>query len=495
MKKILHLKKSILSVSIALLISTNSMASDDKPSSDEPSTVSGVITSLDGITVNGVKYDSDDTEININGSEGSENQLNVGDIITLQGRSGRDGDSTTTISSSNALTGYTIDTSGLNSNGTGRINVMGQTVNITPETIFNSSDITTISDLAVNDIVKVQGFSNGNGTITATRIETIADQSKTSVEGMIRSLDTSNMSFMLGTLKVMFGNADELPSNLANGMFIQATTRSAPTGNLENGVVMNASKIKERSKPGTNRGSRGNKVKIQGVVSNITENSFDLNGSPVDISSLKKDNEFNMASLVNAMIVTVEGTIGSEGEIIARKIKNNASSNLQARGTVTSINGNTISILSAASGGLTNFTINSNTRLIDKMDQGTGLFSLADIATGDYIEIDYSIDSNTGNTVTTRLTRSNAPETPSAPTNPEIPSAPTNPEAPSDSSSSDSSSCSSSSSHNSSDSSSSSSSDSSSSSSSSHDSSSSSDSDSSSSDSSSCSPVAPAPAP
>ncbi len=468
MKKNLHFRKSILSISIALLISTNSMADSNKPD-----TVSGVITSLDGITINGVEYDSSASEININGTSGSENQLNVGDIVILQDTSKEDSDNTTTISRSNALTGYTIDTSGLNANGTGSINVMGQTININPDTIFSSADIIAITDLAVNDIVKVQGFSNGNGTITATRIETITDQSKARVEGIISSLDTSNMTFMLGGLKVRFANADELPSNLANGMFVQANTLSAPTGNLESGVIMDASKIKEKSDSGTGIGNRGDKVKIQGIVSNITENSFDLNGSPIDISSLKKDNNFNIASLVDGTIITVEGSVGSDGEIIARKIKENARSNLQARGTVTSITENSVSIVSAASSELTSFTIGSNTRLIDKLNQETRTFTLADISTGDYIEIDYSIDNNTGNTITTVLTRSNTPEMPSAPTNPEIPSDS------SSSDSSDSSSCSSSSSH-----------DSSSSDSSSSDSSSS---DSSSSDSSSCSPVAPPP--
>ena len=194
-----------------------------------------------------------------------------------------------------------------------------------------------------------------------------------------------------------------------NGQFVQATTLSAPTGDLANGPVMDASKV--LIEKNGSLGSKGDKVKVQGIVSDITETSFNLNGLPVDLSSLKTDNDLNLSSLLNGMLITAEATIGANGELIVKKIKEKLTSEQQISGSVMAITETTISIANNSNGDLTTFTINNNTRLIDKQDQQVTpvrLFSLSDMATGDFAKIDFSVDSSTGDIITTGLTRDDA---------------------------------------------------------------------------------------
>jgi len=428
MKSIALLKKSILAASIAAGIATLTACSggtSDTATTGNTSnaTTSGVITGFGSVFVNGVEYETDSATISIDGTPATENQLQVGDVITLQGTLNADGSTgtATSISSSDELEGYVLDLSNLAAQGTGSINVMGQTVNISLDSVFDSDTLAAITDLSVNDIVEIHGFSDGSGNIAATRIETKGSADDVEVKGLISELDETTTSFMLGGLLVDYSAATELPSPLLDGLYVEVQTTELLTGDLSTGFTLLASKVEiEEDGDMDIDGDEGDEIEVQGVVSDITDISFRFNGTLVEFSSLENkeeddDDEFDLSSLVEGMMITVEGFIDANGDFIVKEIEEDKVSELEVDGTVTAITDTTITITTPMDINNTSmtFSVNNSTRMMDDQDEQTTpvrFFSLADVAIGDYVEIEYTVDDASGEKIATELTREDLPQ-------------------------------------------------------------------------------------
>jgi len=420
MKNQSGLNKTLLAASIAAsitMLGACSSGGDDGSLPVGSNSTVGVITGFGSIYVNGVKYETDNASVHIDGTQSIETSLGIGDVVVLKGSVNADGvtGTATAVSCSDELEGYVLDLSGL-ANGVGTINVMGQSVTINIDTVFDfdsDSQIATIGDLNVDDIVEVSGFADGKGNILATRIETKNAAEDIELKGLVSNLDATAMTFTIGSLTIDYSAAAELPSNLDNNLYVEVKTETALSGNLNDGFVLSASKVEIEDDGDMDiDGDEGDEIEVQGMVSGITETSFLFNGQLVEFSSLEIDDDFNLSSLVDGMMITVEGYIDANGDFVVKEIEEDHDSDNEVEGTVIDKSETTVTVLSNSVE--TIFVINNDTRMIDEQDSGVTplhYFSLADVAIGDFVEVKYYVDTTNNDNVATELEREDAPST------------------------------------------------------------------------------------
>jgi len=193
---------------------------------------SGVVTGFGSIFVDGVEFETDSSSFSLDdGDDGTEDQdgLAVGMVVTVTGTVNADGVTGTAehIEFDDELEGI-VNASNVGADGTGTMTIMGQTVVISTTTIFESDVVgITGADLVVaGNVVEVSGFSSGDGTVYATRIEVkLAAHSGEEIEvkGIITNL--TGTTFDLGGLTVDFSTAmfdDNIPdSTLSEGLYIE----------------------------------------------------------------------------------------------------------------------------------------------------------------------------------------------------------------------------------------------------------------------------------
>lgn len=401
--------KTILAASIAMLSACGGSSSQTSGSA----TTVGVITGFGSVYVNGVEYETDSASIDIDGLESIETSLGIGDVVILQGSVNADGltGDATAISCVDELEGYVLDLSGLVA-GVGTINVMGQSVTINIDTVFDSDALATISDLSVNDIVEVSGFADGSGSILATRIETKNAAEDVELKGLVSNLDTNVFTFTIGGLTVDYSEASEVPVGLDDGLLVEVKTESALSGNLTDGFVMSASKVEIEDGGDIDfDGDEGDEIEMQGLVTGVTDTSFLFNGQLVEFDSLEIDDDFDITSLVDGMMITVEGHIAADGSFVVEEIEEDHDSDFEVEGFVTDKTETTVTI-SQGDNTLT-FTVNNDTRMIDEQDEGSStplhFFSLADVSIGEFVEIKYYIDETSSENIATELEREDTP--------------------------------------------------------------------------------------
>ena len=407
------MKLSIISSAILCTLAVTGLVScgsdsDGTTSADatSASSTSGVITGFGSVYINGVEYETDSASITIDGSQSAETDLGVGDVCALQGSVNADGvtGTATAVTCTDELEGYVLDVSSL-TNGIGTMNVMGQTVTITADTVFDSDTTASIDLIVPNDIVEVHGYPDGTGNIFATRIETKNAATDVEVKGLISNLDLIPLTFNLGTLLVDYSSAN-VETILADGLYVEVKTETTLSGDVATGFTLIASKVEIEEDGSLDiDGDEGEDLKVQGVVSNITPTSFDFNGTTVLFASLETDDDFDLASLEDGMIITVEGYIDANGDFVVEEIEEDHASENEVEGLVTDTTDTTITV-SVNSVDMT-FTVNNETRMIDEQDEDVTpvfYFSLTDIAIGDFVEIDYYTD-DTSNKIATKIER------------------------------------------------------------------------------------------
>ena len=404
-------QKTVLAASIAMLTACGGGGSG---TADNSGTTVGTITGFGSVYINGVEYETDSASISIDGVSSPETDLGVGDVCVLHGTVNADGltGTATAVICTDELEGFVADVSGLGVDGTGTINVMGQTVTVTMDTMFDSYTLASINDLSVNDIVEVSGYSDGSGNILATRIETKTTIDYVELKGIVSGLDTSAMTFVIGGLTIYYGAAIEVPGNLANDLYVEVKSNDASLGgNLVDGFTLNASKVEVEEDGDIDiDGDENDDIEVQGMVTDITPTSFKFNGQLVEFDSIEIDDDFDLNSMYEGMVITVEGYIDANNNFVIEEIEEDQHSELEVKGFVTGTTETTITI--DVGGTPMTFIVNNDTRSIDEQDEGVTplhYFSLADVADGDYVEIEYYVDDVTGDNIATELEREDAP--------------------------------------------------------------------------------------
>ncbi len=420
MKRRIIFNKSLLAASILAITACSGSGGDTTSAATSSKSVVGVITGFGSIYVNGVEYETDTAGVHIDGLASDETSLAIGDIITLQGTVNPDGTTgvATAVTCNDELEGYVLDTSGLLIDGTGTINVMGQIVTITLDTVFDGDTLATINatinDLSVLDIVEISGFPDGTGGILATRVESKNAAEDVEVKGAISQLNTTSQTFKIGALLVDYSSASDVPADtlFVDGLFVEVKTTEVLTGDVANGFRLIASKVEFEDDDSDVEGDEGDELEVQGMVSNIDNTGFSFNGTRVEFASLEIGDDFNVASLVDGTMITVEGHIDTNGNFIIEEVEDEHESEDEAKGAVTAVTATTVTIVDT--GVSITFSVNNDTRMLDKQDANNIVplhyFSLTNVRVGDYLKMEYFIDGAT-NKVATELVRDDAPTT------------------------------------------------------------------------------------
>lgn len=343
----------------------------------------GTIDGFGSIFVNGVRFETDDAEVIIDGETRGEDALSVGMVVTVQGEINDDGVSGTAqrILYDDELTGpvtsieYSPDGDAL------LMRVLGFAVIV--ERNGTRFDDTTFDSLAVDDVVEVSGFIGEGNRLRATRIERKSrfQPGRTEVElkGRVRNLTAT--TFTLGELTVDYSNAelDDIDSGaLADGLFVEVE------GTL-NGSTITASEIEGEDEP--SRGgsfAEGEAVRLHGSVSRYVSNAdFRINGTPVDASSAG----FSPADLTlfNGAVVQINGTWN--GSVLVADAVETRRGRIKVEASVDNVDADAGEISLRLFSGTVDVLVDARTRFDDETDQVRRM-TLADVRSGDFLEIE-----------------------------------------------------------------------------------------------------------
>lgn len=265
----------------------------------------GVITKMGtGVSVNGVDFDTTGAVITMDDS--ADTVLKLGMVVTVKGTFS---DSThgkaTSITFSDNLKGPVAAFS----SASGTMVVLGQNIKFNSATVFD--DFPT-SGVAVGQMVQVSGFADPSGTIQATRIERhVPDWTASSIvelKGTVSTMPSASIFTVNGLTVDVTGVT--LPSGFGIGSFVkvEGTLATFTSTNLT------ATRVSLSKEGIETEGGVKNHMDVEGIVKNLSGNTFMVGGTLVNAGSL------SLAGIVNGAKVEVEGVFVN-GVLIASKIQ------------------------------------------------------------------------------------------------------------------------------------------------------------------------------
>jgi hypothetical protein len=396
--------------------------------------ITGVITGFGSVYVNGVEYDTSRASYSVDGVAGSSDyDLDVGMRVSLQGTVNADGVTGTasSIHYADELEGVLMGVPNVQADGTGTLEIMGQTVTLSQITVFHSNvaGISAVTDIVAGNVVEVSGHSDGMGNIVASRIEVKAPDLATyllnnpggliELKGKISSNDPAASTFQIGSLIVDYSGAslDNLPADPGSwdGLYVEVKSDSSPVDNNDGTFTLTAMRVEleGNGKTGINAVA-GAEVELRGMIMAISSpTDFMLDGQAVTITAGSDSPEAGKITTVDATMigrmVEVEGYIDASGTLVSHEVgledgydaslttyRDYVQSIDTSSGTVTLQGGQVISVT-------------NNTIMQDGLSSNADhYFNLSDLRTSDYLEVHAYTDPN-GNLVAAKLEREDAP--------------------------------------------------------------------------------------
>ena len=358
----------------------------------------GVITGFGSVFVNGVEFNTAKTSVLINGVSGTESQLKVGMVVKVDGSINSDGRSgnATSINFSAEAEGPISDIN-LTTN---TLTVLGQTVNIDGNTIFEGATGLSDPTLAIGDYIEVSGFRNASG-IVASRIEKKTAGSMHNIfqiKGVISNLNAAAHTFTLGTLTVDYGSLNPLPT-LSNGLWVEVKSNATPDPTTN---ILKATKIEIEDMAS----SEGNKEEVEGYVSGFTDAASDFNvaGQAVHVGPDTVYESGTASDLKDGIKIEAEGVV-TNGVLLASKIEvkqtKTTKPNIIVEAPVEAVDANSITVLGQQ------FTFSKRTQMEDKTGVQPKL-NITNISTtitvGDHVSV-RGFKNSTGELTATRIER------------------------------------------------------------------------------------------
>jgi hypothetical protein len=344
-------------------------------------TSSGTIDGFGSIFVNGVKFETGEAQITVNGNPASESDLGLGMVVLVSGTvnsDGTTGDALQVVFDNELQGPVTSITPGADGD-TKLIVVLGREIII--ERIGTVFEDVTFDSIAVNDLVETSGFLNEDLQLRATRIEKKSNftpgSSGIELNGVVTNL--SGTTFNLDEFVVDFSSADlsDIPGGtITNGMSVDVK------GTLT-GTTINASRVEEEDDIGDFL-DNDDDVEVKGAITDfVSPSSFKVNGVPVDASAAVLRPQG--LELGNGVIVEAEGTWNGNtliaSEVEARRGR------IEIEAAVASVDTGSNSITLQLFPGTVTVKVDRETRLDDDTD-GVDDLSLGDISIGDFLEVE-----------------------------------------------------------------------------------------------------------
>lgn len=285
-------------------------------------TTSGRISGFGSVWVNGIKFESGDAMISIDGAPARESDLRLGMIVRVHGTVDANGTTgvADTISYEARLIGP-VTSDPITDTDQELIHFQIYAFDVVAKrdlTRFESSDGTFNFDtLAAADVLKVSGFFDPvTNTIDATQIERLQNLVDTPVRlfGVISMFDAMNMTFEIAGTTVHVVSATDLtdlPNGLTDGLEVEVNGIVLMDGSVE------ARDVKLETDPFD---GQSGEVRFEGVIRNFTSNSnFEVLGQRIDAATAQI--EPSGATLADGQLVQVEGVLLASGALRADMVK------------------------------------------------------------------------------------------------------------------------------------------------------------------------------
>jgi hypothetical protein len=346
---------------------------------DRLGVTNGTITGFGSIFVNGVEYETGNaTSIVVDDSPGTESELQVGQVVTINWASNDNG---VTFRAADVTYNKSLEgpIASINS-GAQSFVVLGQTVVVDSGTSFDSGIVPQdVTGLLVGDNVEVSGLIDAAGDIRATRVERKAVGGTLEVRGAVGTVTATTFDINDQVVNYASATLTGFSGPIAAGDFVEAKGTSV---NGSGELVATEVKLEDEGLP---RGGDGDEGEAEGFVTAFTSPaSFSVNGVPVVTQA---------ATVVTGGVVAlnvkveVRGAFNASGELVADSIKVKTGSsgdavNARLRGNVEGI---TIATSQLVVLGVT-VRVDASTRIEDQRDDQRP-FGLANLSVGDNVEI------------------------------------------------------------------------------------------------------------
>lgn len=275
----------------------------------------GTITGFGSVFVNGIEFETDTAEIEVDGDVGkTQDDLAIGMVVTVSGSVNDDGVSGNALSIvfDDDVQGPVSNILPVDAEGSRSFEVFGLVVHAGPDTTFGIDDdiqlpagtVFDIGTIANGDNVEVSGFFDGAGDLLATRIElknpaSSAGAVPVELKGTITGLVSTTFSINGIAVDASTADLEDLPNGLAEGQFVEVK------GSYD-GSTLTATRIE--AEDGVDHMEDTSASSVEGLITDFVDNaSFRVNGIAVDASAAG----FTPASLVlrDGLRVEVEGPI------------------------------------------------------------------------------------------------------------------------------------------------------------------------------------------
>jgi hypothetical protein len=357
----------------------------------------GRLTSFGSIFVNGTEFNTDSASFTVNNLEATQNDLAIGMVVRISGSS----DTVNATGNAESVTYDSLIEGLLNSNDIASNNtliLMNQSVRVDGDTVYeNRIDSTALENLPVNSEVEVSGFTDGSGTILATRIEVQSlawAGGELEISGLISGI--SDNQFQIGNLTIDASNIESLPSE---GTFVEVE------GSRFSGDLFIASSVEVEGDGDQVVAEDGHEVEIEGQITQAldTHDLFSLNGQIVDASATPLSGATEQLTL--GRVAKVEGVMNGD-ILLAEEIDLKADSS--ERGEISAFLG--IGNVDTSAGTVTllgKTIIVDNSTIMESDEHSSSSFTLDQLISSDYLEAKVYMDN--GSLVASKLELEQAP--------------------------------------------------------------------------------------
>lgn len=336
----------------------------------------GTISAFGSVFMNGVRYDTANTTISINGNPAVESDLHTGMVGKITGK---------VDVQTNTATASTLD---IRFNLVGAVEqidlpldklvVVGQIIILTPFTVFVNGLPETLS---AGDIVAVSGLTDNDGAVIASYVEIIAvgGQAETELSGKISVLNRNNRTFRIGDQMINYALArfiDTTEVDLASGLSVRVI------GQQLAGSIIDASSVK--SLESTPIAEQDDILDLEGIVHEpVLATQFLLDNTTVTTSATTVFTGGNSSNIIGNTRLKVRGRITASGTLEAESVEFSIQPDITVTGGVDSIDApnNRVSISGFS------IEINNSTRMLDHSTAAIQRFSVNDIQVGDQLTV------------------------------------------------------------------------------------------------------------
>lgn len=340
----------------------------------------GAITGFGSVHLNGKKFQTTSATIRIDGSAATQADLHVGDVVEVKGHH----DSTTgtdvadEIEMHSNVQGPVQSIDSVNQ----KLVVLGQTVVVSASTAFDPAiSPASLAGIAQGDILEVSGMPAANGDIQATRIERKPAGTAFEVIGAAAATDGTARTLKINALTVDFSAAtlvDFPAAGPKDGDLVEAVgTALGAAGELQ------ATRLELRTGKEL-KGDVDGTSEFEGLVTRFASAAeFDVAGRPVSTSAATVFEGGAASDLALNVRVEVEGSVDSTGVLAATKVQIEREPDVRMLAQVDQVDttANTVTLLGVQ------VSVTAMTSFEDHSSQNLSSFSLANVHSGDWLEI------------------------------------------------------------------------------------------------------------